>query len=96
MAIAFKEVKDELFAEKNGGNRDEVVFSQLQKDMGEIKIKLDNNVKHVKDDVEETLEIERRKLNIIIHGVPDIDANKDIDSVMEIIGEGLHMYMLIK
>ena len=65
-----------------------MVFSQLQKEMGDMKIKLDNDVK---DDVEETLEIERKKLNIIINGMPDIDANKAIDSVEEIIGEGLHM-----
>jgi len=63
----------------------------LQKDMGEMKTVLDNNVKHVKEDVEETLEIERRKLNIVIHGVQDIDVEKDTDSVEEILSEDLHM-----
>jgi len=91
MDTAFKKVKDELFAEKIDGKRDDVVVSKLQKDMGEMKTVLDNNVKHVKEDVEETLEIERRKLNIVIHRVPDIDAEKDTDSVEEILTEGLHM-----
>ena len=40
--------------------------------------------------MEETLEIERRKLSSIFHGVPDIDANGDIDSVEDKIGKGLH------
>lgn len=91
MDTAFKKVKDELSAKVNDGQRDEKVVSQLQKELGEMKTKLDHNVKHVKDDVEETLEIERRKLNIVIHGVPDIDAEKDLESVEEIMGEGLHM-----
>jgi len=30
-------------------------------------------------------------LNIVIHGVPDIDAEKDTESVEEIFTEGLHM-----
>jgi len=61
--------------------------------MGEMKTILDNKMRHVKDDVEETLEIERRKLNIAIHGVPDrpVDAEKNTDSVEEILSEGLHM-----
>jgi len=91
MDTAFKKVKDELIAEKIDGKRDDVVVSKFQKDMGEMKTMLDNNVKHVKEDVEETLEIERRKLNIVIYGVPDIDAEKDTDSVEEILTEGLHM-----
>jgi len=90
MDTEFKKVKDELFAEKIDGKRDDVVVSNLQKDVGEMKTILDNNVKHVKEDVEETLEIERRKLNIVIHGVQDIDAEKDTDSVEEILTEGLH------
>jgi len=88
MDIAFKKAKDELFAERTDGKKDDVVFSQLQKDMGEMKTILDNNVKHVKEDVEETLEIERRKLNIIIHGVPE-KVEKDTDSVEKILSEGL-------
>ena len=36
--------------------------------------------------------LEKRKLNIVIHGVPETDAEHDIESVAEIIiGEGLHM-----
>jgi hypothetical protein len=98
MDTAFRRVKDELTivtdgltAERIDGRSEEAVFTQLQKDMGDMRTQLENNVKHVKDDVEEKLEIERRKLNIVIHGVPECDAEKDIESVEEIIGEGLHM-----
>ncbi len=41
--------------------------------------------------MEESLEIERRKLNLIIHGVMDEDAEKDVEAVTEILGEGLKM-----
>ena len=35
--------------------------------------------------------LKKRKLNIVIHGVIETDAEQDIDYVAEIIGEGLHM-----
>lgn len=41
--------------------------------------------------IEEALEIERRKMNLVIHGVPDIDAEQDIDQVAAILCNGLHM-----
>ena len=45
----------------------------------------------VKEDVEEALEIERRKLNLVFHGVPETDAEQDIEQVAEILGTGPHM-----
>ena len=37
------------------------------------------------------MEIERRKNNIVIHGLPDSDAEKDIEEVIELLNVGLHM-----
>jgi hypothetical protein len=56
-----------------------------------MSTRLDNNVKHVKEDVEEILEIERRKMNIVIHGVQESNTEKDIVTVTDILGKGLHM-----
>jgi len=60
-----------------------------------LKTELDSKVKKtvigVKEDVEETLEIERRKLNLVIHGVPEVDAEHDIGAISDILGTGLHM-----
>jgi hypothetical protein len=50
-----------------------------------------NTVKVVKEDVEEALEIERRKMNLVIHGVPETDAEQDIGQIEEILASGLHM-----
>jgi hypothetical protein len=49
------------------------------------------NVKEVRKDVEESTEIERRKLNLIIHGLGDEDAEEDAEMVMDIFREGLKM-----
>jgi hypothetical protein len=48
-------------------------------------------MKEVKEDVEESMEIERRKQNLIIHGIPDEDAEKDVEMVIAMFGEGLKM-----
>ena len=47
----------------------------------------------VKEDVEEALEIERRKLNPVIHGpgVPETNAEQDIEQVANILGTELPM-----
>jgi hypothetical protein len=44
----------------------------------------------VKEDVEDTLEIERRQCNIVFHGILETDAEKEIDSVAAKLGEGLY------
>jgi hypothetical protein len=38
------------------------------------------------DDVEEALKIKQRKRNIIIHGMPETDAEHHIKSVAEMFG----------
>ena len=39
----------------------------------------------------EALEIERHKMNLVFHGVPETDAEQDIEQVTEILGTGVHM-----
>ena len=92
--VVLKEVS-EGSSPSGTGNTKEVEIVRLQKEVGEMKAELETKVsttcRSVKEDVEETLEIERRKYNLVIHGVPETDAEKDIDSVAEIMGEGLHL-----
>jgi len=57
----------------------------------EIDSRAKRTVKVVKEDVKEALKIERRKLNLVIHGVPESDAEQDIDQIAEILATGLHM-----
>ena len=68
---------------------------RLQEEIGEVRNtvenRMDKTVKHVKEDLEEALEIERRKCNLIIHGVEESDAEKDVEAVINILGEGLHL-----
>jgi hypothetical protein len=45
----------------------------------------------MKEAIEKSLEIEKRKYNIAIYGVPENDEDKDIDSVAAILGDGLHL-----
>ena len=70
-------------------------MEKLQKEMGEMRTEIEskvcNTVKHMKEDVDEAMEIERRKDNIIIHGVPETDAEQDIDEVAEMFGTGLKL-----
>jgi hypothetical protein len=52
---------------------------------------MNSTVKDMKDDVEESLEIERRRSNIIIHGLKDENATEDVDEVMDLFANGLKM-----
>jgi hypothetical protein len=53
-------------------------IQKLQMDIKVIKSglesQLNTTVKEVREDVEESMEIERRKLNLIIHEIGDEDA----------------------
>ena len=70
-------------------------LKKLEKEVNDIKTVMDSQVRKtvmvVKEDVEEALEIERRKINLVFHGVPETDAEHDIELVAEILGTGLHM-----
>ena len=89
------EIKDCMPSEDRRVMNDEEDFKKLEKEVNDMKTVMDSQVKKtvmvVKEDVEEALEIERRKMNLVIHGVPDIDAEQDIDQVAAILCNGLHM-----
>lgn len=89
------EIKDCMPSEDRRTMNDEGDFKKLEREVSDMKIEMDSQVKKtvmvVKEDVEEALEIERRKMNLVIHGVPDVDAEQDIDQVANILGNGLHM-----
>ena len=89
------EIKDCMPSEDRRVMNDEEDFKKLEKEVNDMKSVMDSQVKKtvmvVKEDVEEALEIERRKMNLVIHGLPDIDAEQDIDQVAAILCNGLHM-----
>src|SRR5664279_3695907 len=82
--LELKEVRDSVKGDSSLVLRDEERIEKLHKEVGEMRM-------NVREAVEEKLEIERRKRNLVIHGVPETDAEQDIDTFAEIIGEGLHM-----
>lgn len=96
-----KKVKDELgeirkdVASGEKGINDGEDLKKLEKEVNDMKTEMDSRVRKtvmgVKEDVEEALEMERRKMNLVIHGVPETDAEQDIEQVAEILGMGLHM-----
>jgi hypothetical protein len=84
LEVEIKKVKDEMQEIKNcntggsGEHMDEAELKKLQKEMEGMKVEIEsavnNSVRNVTVDVEEVLEIERRKCNLIIHGMPETDA----------------------
>jgi len=50
-----------------------------------------NEMKGVKGDVEEQMEIERRRKNLIVFGVPESETGNDIDTVSDIITQALKL-----
>lgn len=67
-----------------------------ERDVAETEVKkmkshLDSTVREMKEEMEENLEIERRKMNIIIHGLQDKDGEADVEEVMKLLDEGLHL-----
>jgi hypothetical protein len=101
MEVEMKKVRDELQEIKNcntggsGEHTDEAELKKLQKEMEGMKVEIEsvvnNSVRNVKVDVEEALEIERRKCNLVIHGMPETDAEQDVGCVVEMMDEVLHM-----
>jgi hypothetical protein len=101
MEVEIKKVRDELQEIKtcntggSGEHTNEAELKKLQKDMQGMKVEIEsavnNSVRNVKVDVEEALEIERRKCNLVIHGMPETDAEQDVGCVVEMMDEVLHM-----
>lgn len=57
----------------------------------ELETSVNTSVKDIRDYIEEHMETERRKGNLIIHGVPEADAEDDVEFVIELMMEGLKM-----
>lgn len=96
-----EEVKTEMAKVTSNTEAKQVIIEEdsfrqkWQTEMGKMKSDLESqvtsSVRHVKEDVEESLEIERRKCNLIIHGVPEADAEQDVEAVIEVFGQGLKL-----
>lgn len=67
------------------------IHGEMDKMREVMESKVKESVKHVKEDVEESMEIERRKGNVVIHGVPELDAENDMESVLDVFEKGLHL-----
>jgi hypothetical protein len=72
-----------------GEHTDKAELKKLQK--VKIESAVNNSVRNVKVDVEEALEIERRKCYLVIHGMPETDAEQDVECVMEVMDDVLHI-----
>jgi hypothetical protein len=77
---------EQMFNEDKGSGHDEPWSEVVKK---EVATEISIGMKTVMEDVEETLDIERRKGNLIIHGVPEKDAEEDIESVIQVFGQGM-------
>jgi uncharacterized membrane protein len=55
------------------------IHGEMDKMREVMESKVKESVKHVKEDVEESMEIERRKGNVVIHGVPELHAENDME-----------------
>ena len=81
--------KDHSSAAKEEG------IAKLQVEVSQLKSGMENRltttVQEVKENIEESWEIERRKMNIIIHGVKDEDAGKDLTALTDLFEDGLKL-----
>ena len=88
-------VKTSLTREDSKGLNENKVFKKLEKEVSALKTELDSKVKTtvigVKENVEETLEIEMSKIHLVFHGVPETDAEQDKDEISEFLDTRLHM-----
>jgi hypothetical protein len=66
-------------------------MSELAELKSGMTSQLNTTVKEMKEEVKESLEIERRKMNLVIHGLKDEDAEADVDQVIKLFEEGLKM-----
>ena len=91
----FGEIRDCAPREKRRVVNDEKDVKKLEKELNDIKTVMDSQARKtvmvVKEDVKEALEVERRKMNLVIHGVPEMDAEQDIEQVAKILRMELHM-----
>ena len=57
-----------------------------------VSQQVDDKIRDMKNDLSESLEIEKRKNNLIFHGVKETDGVGDLDYIAEILKDGLQMY----
>lgn len=90
-----EDVRKEFFKESQDVEKDKPEVQNLQTEWAELKSgmtnQLNTTVKEMKVEVEESLEIERRKMNLIIHGLRDVDVEADIEEVTKLFEDGLKM-----
>jgi hypothetical protein len=99
--LEMKKVLNELQEMKNcntggsGKHTDEVELKKLQKEMEgmivEIESAVNNLVRNVNVDLEEVPKIEKRKCSLVIHGIPETDVEQNVECVVEMMVEILHM-----
>jgi hypothetical protein len=75
--------------------KDNPEVQNLQSEWAELKSgmtnQLNTTVKEMKEEVEERLEMERRKMNLVIHGLRDEDAEAYVVEVIKLFEDGLKM-----
>jgi hypothetical protein len=71
-----------------GEHTDKAELKKLQK--VKIESTVNSSIRNV-EDVDEALEIERRKCKLVIHGMSETDAEQDMECVMEVMDNVLHM-----
>ena len=89
-----KEVRESMCKDHSSAAKEEGI-AKLQVEVSQLKSGMENRltttVQEVKEDIEESWEIERRKMNIIIHGVKDEDAEKDLTALTDLFEDGLKL-----
>jgi hypothetical protein len=90
-----EDVKKAVLKGSQDVEKDNPEVQTLQSELAELKSgmtsQLNTTVKEMKEEVEESLEIERRKMNLVIHGLKDEDAEADVDEVIKLFEDGLKM-----
>lgn len=90
-----KDVKQMVTKGNEDGNPEEQEIQKLQTELDEMKkgmrSQLDSSAKELKDEMEESLEIECRKMNLVIHGLKDENGEVDVEEVIKLFDIGLKM-----
>lgn len=58
----------------------------------ETESKVNSSVHYMRDDMEETLETERWKCNLVINGMPEINVEKGLECVLKVMPDVLQLY----
>jgi phosphopantetheine adenylyltransferase len=72
-------------------NAIEAKLLSMKKDVSDLESKFVSKVVDIKKDVNESIEIDKRKCNIIIHGIKEGSTKTDMEIVHEVLGTGLKL-----